>query len=160
MRAVIQRVTSASVTVNGEIISSIGRGFCVLIGICREDTEDDLDYIAQKVLKIKLFENDDGKKWSSNVVDKNFEILCVSQFTLYYHLKGNKLDFHRAMSANLSEPFYNKFLQKLGALYNHELIKDGKFGALMEVKIVNDGPVTVQLESSAAKLGDSSKPNV
>lgn len=75
------------------------------------------------MLKIKLFENDDGKKWSSNVVDRNFEILCVSQFTLYYHLKGNKLDFHRAMSANLSEPFYNKFLQKLGALYNHELIK-------------------------------------
>nr|XP_012147645.1 PREDICTED: D-tyrosyl-tRNA(Tyr) deacylase 1-like [Megachile rotundata] len=80
-------------------------------------------------------------------MDKQYEILCISQFTLYHALKGNRLDFHKAMSAQESEPFYNKFLTELGKSYKPELIKDGKFGAMMEVNIQNSGPVTLEIES-------------
>ncbi|XKL66348.1 hypothetical protein PGB90_009768 [Kerria lacca] len=152
MKTIIQRVSNASVTVDGEVISSIGTGLCILIGICREDTEKDINYIIQKILKLKLFENDERKKWSSSVVDKKYEILCVSQFTLYYSLKGNKLDFHHAMPFSESKPLYDKFLQSLRSQYKTELIKDGKFGASMVVDIVNDGPVTIQIESPKLKI--------
>ncbi|XP_046435159.1 D-aminoacyl-tRNA deacylase 1 [Neodiprion virginianus] len=147
MKAVIQRVTQASVSVNGEIISCIGRGLCVLIGLKKDDNAADMEYIIRKILNTKIFEDENEKRWSTNVVDKNYEILCVSQFTLYHQLKGNKLDFHRAMPAAESEPFYNNFLLELGKQYKPELIKDGKFGAMMQVLIENDGPVTLEIES-------------
>ncbi|XP_015521024.1 D-aminoacyl-tRNA deacylase 1 [Neodiprion pinetum] len=147
MKAVIQRVTQASVSVNGEIISCIGRGLCVLIGLKKDDNAADMEYIIRKILNTKIFEDENEKRWSTNVVDKNYEILCVSQFTLYHQLKGNKLDFHRAMPATESEPFYNNFLLELGKQYKPELIKDGKFGAMMQVLIENDGPVTLEIES-------------
>ncbi|XP_054000031.1 D-aminoacyl-tRNA deacylase 1-like isoform X2 [Hylaeus anthracinus] len=147
MKAVIQRVTKASVSVEGEIISSIGNGLCVLIGIKRDDSMEDMKYIVRKVLNTKIFDGDSGKKWSANVMDKEYEILCISQFTLYHNLKGNRLDFHRAMPAQESESFYNKFLVELGKNYKPKLIKDGKFGAMMEVNIQNSGPVTLEIES-------------
>ncbi|XP_078053328.1 D-aminoacyl-tRNA deacylase isoform X3 [Augochlora pura] len=146
MKAVIQRVTKASVSVNGEIVNSIGNGLCVLIGIKRDDTLEDIKYIVKKLLNIKIFDGND-KKWGANVMDKQYEILCISQFTLYHNLKGNRLDFHRAMSAQESEPFYNNFLAELGKNYKPELVKDGKFGAMMEVNIQNSGPVTIEIES-------------
>ncbi|XP_076636111.1 D-aminoacyl-tRNA deacylase [Colletes latitarsis] len=147
MKAVIQRVTNASVSVDGEIISNIGKGLCILIGIKREDSMEDMKYIVRKILNTKIFDGDNGKKWSASVMDKQYEILCISQFTLYHSLKGNRLDFHRAMPAQDSESFYNKFLTELSRNYKPELIKDGKFGAMMEVNIQNSGPVTLEIES-------------
>ncbi|KAI7690008.1 D-aminoacyl-tRNA deacylase 1 [Sarcoptes scabiei] len=149
MRAVIQRVKSASVTaVDGKIISKIDHGLCVLIGISRNDTEIDSDYISRKILKLCLFDNpENGKRWQNSVVDRNYEILCVSQFTLYSIMKGNKLDFHQSMESKKSKIVYDKLLDKLRDMYCFEKIKDGQFGALMEVNIVNDGPVTINIES-------------
>ncbi|RNA41306.1 D-tyrosyl-tRNA(Tyr) deacylase 1-like [Brachionus plicatilis] len=148
MRAIIQRVVKASVTVSDELISSIQNGFCVLVGISREDTEKDIDYIVRKLLTIRLFEcPDSDKKWTKNVVEKDYEILCVSQFTLQSTLKGTKPDFHQAMGAEQSKEFYEKFLEKLSRDYKQERIKDGKFGAMMQVHIQNDGPVTIILDS-------------
>ncbi|KAK2583923.1 hypothetical protein KPH14_001187 [Odynerus spinipes] len=157
MKAVIQRVTSASVTVDGKVVSSIGNGLCVLIGIKRDDAKADIEYIVRKILNTKIFENNEKKKWSANVMDKQYEILCISQFTLYHVLKGNKLDFHRAMPAEESEPFYKNFLLELGKRYKPELIKDGIFGAMMEVNIQNSGPVTLEIESPLKPTEDSTK---
>ncbi|KAF7989645.1 hypothetical protein HCN44_008319 [Aphidius gifuensis] len=151
MKTVIQRVTKASVTVDGKVISSIGNGLCVLVGIKNDDTIEDLDYIVRKILNLKIFDGENGKKWSASVMDKQYEILCISQFTLYHTLKGNKLDFHQAMTASLAEPFYNNFLSELGKKYEPKYIKDGRFGAMMSVNIENDGPVTLDIESSAKR---------
>jgi D-tyrosyl-tRNA(Tyr) deacylase len=151
MRAVIQRVLKASVTVSDEIISSISNGYCVLIGISRDDTEKDMDFIVKKILNIRLFEDVDetgaNNKWNKSVVDRDLEILCVSQFTLQSTLKGNKPDFHLAMSADSSKDFYFKFLQQMRSCYKPEKIKDGQFGAYMQVNIQNDGPVTIIIDS-------------
>ncbi|KAK7789035.1 hypothetical protein R5R35_006535 [Gryllus longicercus] len=145
MKAVIQRVLRASVTVDGEVISSIGNGLCVLIGISREDSASDIE--VRKILNIRLFNGENGKRWDVSVKEKGLEILCVSQFTLYHCLKGNKLDFRNAMTAENSEEFYQTFLMTLKSQYKPELVKDGKFGAYMNVQIENDGPVTIELES-------------
>ncbi|XP_026868997.1 D-aminoacyl-tRNA deacylase 1 [Electrophorus electricus] len=147
MKAVIQRVTKASVTVGGEQISSIGRGLCVLLGISAEDTQKDIDYMVRKILNLRLFEDENGRSWSRSVMDTELEVLCVSQFTLQHILKGNKPDFHSAMPAELSQTFYNNIVEQMRTAYNPELIKDGKFGAYMQVHIQNDGPVTIHLES-------------
>ncbi|XP_060041903.1 D-aminoacyl-tRNA deacylase 1 isoform X1 [Erinaceus europaeus] len=149
MKAVVQRVTRASVTVEGEQISAIGRGICVLLGISLEDTQKELDHMVRKILNLRVFEDESGKHWSKSVMDKQFEVLCVSQFTLQCVLKGNKPDFHLAMPTEQAESFYNSFLEQLRKTYRPELIKDGKFGAYMQVHIQNDGPVTIELESPA-----------
>ncbi|RWS20251.1 D-tyrosyl-tRNA(Tyr) deacylase 1-like protein [Leptotrombidium deliense] len=147
MKAVVQRVSSASVVVNGNVISSINKGICVLIGISRRDTQQDADYIIRKLLNLRLFENANGKRWDLSVKEKQFEILCVSQFTLYSVLKGNKLDFHNAMNPLESQQFYETFLENLKKSYDPQLVKDGKFGEYMQVDIKNDGPVTITLDS-------------
>ncbi|XP_013406551.1 D-aminoacyl-tRNA deacylase [Lingula anatina] len=149
MRAVIQRVMKASVSVDGEIVSSIDRGLCVLLGISHNDTPKEFDYMVRKILNLRLFDDDQGKRWMKSVKDKNFEVLCVSQFTLYHVLKGNKPDFHNAMGGEAAEAFYQNFLKELGKAYDHGKIKDGKFGAYMQVHIQNDGPVTITLDSPA-----------
>lgn len=102
---------------------------------------------VRKILNLRLFEHE-GKRWSKSVQDEQLEILCVSQFTLYHRLKGNKPDFHYAMQGVPAEELYNKFLDTLKSQYASDKIKDGKFGAYMQVHIVNDGPVTVELESN------------
>jgi D-tyrosyl-tRNA(Tyr) deacylase len=154
MKAVIQRVCAASVTVSNELISSIQNGLCVLIGISRDDTEKDIEYIVKKILNIRLFEaeatneaSSGNTRWSKSVVERDFEILCVSQFTLQSTLKGTKPDFHLAMGADQSMDFYQKFLTSLKKSYKEDKIKDGKFGAYMQVNIQNDGPVTILLDS-------------
>ncbi|XP_054111231.1 D-aminoacyl-tRNA deacylase 1 isoform X2 [Callithrix jacchus] len=149
MKAVVQRVTRASVTVGGEQISAIGRGICVLLGISLEDTQKELEHMVRKILNLRVFEDESGKHWSKSVMDKQYEVLCVSQFTLQCVLKGNKPDFHLAMPTEQAEGFYNSFLEQLRKTYRPELIKDGKFGAYMQVHIQNDGPVTIELESPA-----------
>uniref|UniRef100_A0A8V0Z6M4 D-aminoacyl-tRNA deacylase n=1 Tax=Gallus gallus TaxID=9031 RepID=A0A8V0Z6M4_CHICK len=152
MKAIVQRVAQASVTVGGEQISSIGRGLCVLLGISLEDTQRELEHMVRKILNLRVFEDESGKHWSKSVMDKQYEVLCVSQFTLQCILKGNKPDYHMAMPTEQAESFYNNFLEQLRKAYKPELIKDGKFGAYMQVHIQNDGPVTIELESPAAAV--------
>ncbi|KAL1222918.1 hypothetical protein V5N11_013389 [Cardamine amara subsp. amara] len=149
MRAVIQRVSSSSVTVDGRIVSEIGPGLLVLIGIHESDTDSDADYICRKVLNMRLFPNETtGKGWDQNVMQMNYGVLLVSQFTLYGFLKGNKPDFHVAMPPEKAKPFYASLVEKFQKSYNLDAVKDGVFGAMMQVNIVNDGPVTMQLDSS------------
>ncbi|XP_035493122.2 D-aminoacyl-tRNA deacylase 1 isoform X3 [Scophthalmus maximus] len=105
--------------------------------------------LVRKILNLRLFEDEGGRAWSKSVMDRDFEVLCVSQFTLQCILKGNKPDFHSAMPAELAQPFYNSILESMRSAYKPELIKDGKFGAYMQVQIQNDGPVTIELASPA-----------
>ncbi|XP_016949744.1 D-aminoacyl-tRNA deacylase isoform X1 [Drosophila biarmipes] len=150
MRAVIQRVKAAKVTVLDELVSSIGPGLCVLVGIKASDTAKDVEYLVRKILALRLFE-EEGKRWQKSVKDLNLELLCVSQFTLYHRLKGNKPDFSAAMKGEEAQKLYNHFLERLGQSYDSSKIKDGKFGAYMQVHIENDGPVTINLESPEEK---------
>lgn len=152
MRCVVQRVKSASVTVGDELVSSIGRGICVLVGIHRDDTSADSEWMAKKLLNLRIFGDKDDKRWESSVKDNNLEILCVSQFTLYAVLKGNKPDFHESMRAELSREFFDSFVEKLRLSYAPEKIKVGRFGAKMAVNITNDGPVTITLDSPKTGL--------
>uniref|UniRef100_A0AC35U2J8 D-aminoacyl-tRNA deacylase n=1 Tax=Rhabditophanes sp. KR3021 TaxID=114890 RepID=A0AC35U2J8_9BILA len=145
MKAVIQRVTEASVTVNGEIISSIGKGLLVLIGLETSDKPEDAEFIQRKILNLRLFDGENGKRWDKSVKDMGYEVLCVSQFTLHAVLKGNKLDFHKSMNPSDAPIFYSTFLENMKKA--HELTKDGQFGAMMSVNIVNDGPVTINIDS-------------
>ena len=146
MRAVVQRVTSASVSVDGEIISKIGPGLLCLIGITDSDTESDAEFIARKLLYIRLWRSE-KKAWDLNVQQQGYELLCVSQFTLYGRLKGNKADFSKAMGPQPARELYDKFLHRLRQDYIDEKVKDGVFGAMMAVELVNDGPVTFLLDS-------------
>ena len=140
MKAIIQRVSSASVKVDGEIISSIGKGLCVLVGIHRTDTRKELEYIAKKILSTRIFDDPNtGKRWDKSVKDSDLEVLCVSQFTLYHILKGNKLDFHLAMSGDAAKDMYSDLLSELRKGHSEEKIKDSQFGAMMEVNIANYG---------------------
>ncbi|XP_065354414.1 D-aminoacyl-tRNA deacylase [Calliphora vicina] len=157
MKAIVQRVTAAKVTVGEELISSIGRGLCVLVGITQTDTEKDVEYLSRKLLSLRLFEDTSSKRWQKSVQDEKLEILCVSQFTLYHRLKGNKPDFHLAMQGEQAQQLYQKFLKRLGQMYDDTKIKDGKFGAYMQVHIQNDGPVTIELESPIVEPKAKSK---
>ncbi|XP_003740345.1 D-aminoacyl-tRNA deacylase [Galendromus occidentalis] len=148
MRALIQRVTAARVTVRNDLVSSIEKGLCVLVGIQKDDTEADIEYMVRKILRTKLFSTDEGR-WKKSVVEEGLEILCVSQFTLFAVLKGNKPDFHNSMPGEASKEFYSKFLNAIRQSYENDKIKDGAFGEYMQVHIENDGPVTIMLDSQA-----------
>lgn len=147
MRAIIQRVARAGVTVDGKVVSSIAEGVCVLLGICRQDTVKDAEFISRKILNLRLFDDEAGKRWAKSVKDKNLEILCVSQFTLHAVLKGNKPDFHQSMTGELSKPLFESTLEMLEKGFRKEKVKTGVFGAMMQVEIVNDGPVTITIDS-------------
>eukprot|EP00040_Diaphanoeca_grandis_P040016 m.260953 g.260953 ORF g.260953 m.260953 type:complete len:214 (+) comp40921_c0_seq1:204-845(+) len=148
MRAVIQRVVNASVTVDSKVISSIGRGVCVLVGVTASDTSEDAEYITRKLLGLRLWDDTKGKRWAANVAKIEGEILLVSQFTLYATLKGNKPDYHLAMNGDDSRAVYERMLVDLGKGYKPECVKGGVFGADMQVGLVNDGPVTIILDSN------------
>ncbi|KAJ7171958.1 D-Tyr tRNAtyr deacylase-like domain-containing protein [Mycena filopes] len=150
MRAVVQRVASASVTVDGQVISQISRGLMVLVGLGRDDTESDVSTLTNKILSLRVFSdpNDPAKMWKTNVKDIDGEILCVSQFTLMAETKkGSKPDFHNAMSTEPSRALYETFLETLRRGYRPEKVQDGKFGAMMNVTLTNEGPVTFTLDS-------------
>ncbi|XP_069944219.1 D-aminoacyl-tRNA deacylase 1, partial [Cherax quadricarinatus] len=134
-------------TVGEEVISSIGRGLCVLIGIHKNDTQADIDFIVRKILNTRLFEDGNGKRWQLSVKDAGLEVLTVSQFTLYCDLKGNKPDYRHAMGGEAAQAFYEDFFTQLCRQYTSDKVKDGKFGAMMEVSILNDGPVTINIDS-------------
>lgn len=131
------------------MVSEIGPGLLVLVGLHESDTDSNADYICRKVLNMRLFTNGStGRGWDQNVMQRNYEVLLVSQFTLYGVLKGNKPDFHVAMPPQKAKPFYESLVDKFRKAYRPDAIKDGVFGAMMKVNIVNDGPVTMQLDSS------------
>nr|GMC81608.1 D-tyrosyl-tRNA(Tyr) deacylase [Ipomoea batatas] len=135
--------------VEGKVVSAIGPGLLVLVGLHESDVDSDADYICRKVLNMRLFPNEEtGKTWDHSVIQKNYEILLVSQFTLYGILKGNKPDFHVAMPPDKAKPFYAAVVEKFQKAYKPDSVKDGIFGAMMKVNLVNDGPVTMQLDSS------------
>ena len=141
MRALVQRVTSASVRVDGEAVDSIGEGMLVLLGVAEGDDEAAADRLAEKLAKLRIFEDADGKM---NEPLGQREVLCVSQFTLYAETrKGNRPSFVEAARPELAERLYEHFCERLGA-------KRGVFGARMEVGLVNDGPVTLMVESRGA----------
>ena len=145
MRAVIQRVTSSSVVVDGKVIGNINKGFNVLLGICKDDTVEDLKYIKDKIINLRVFQ-DENDKMNLSILDVKGEILAISQFTLYGDCrKGRRPNFMEAMSGEDAEALYNKFVEMLR---ESELkIETGQFGADMKVEINNDGPVTILLDS-------------
>ncbi|KDQ16842.1 hypothetical protein BOTBODRAFT_30742 [Botryobasidium botryosum FD-172 SS1] len=149
MRAIIQRVSSASVTVDNEVISQIGKGLMVLVGIGKDDTPADVENIAKKILSVRAFSHPEtDAPWGASVTELDGEVLCVSQFTLFANTtKGSKPDFHSAMGGEASRDMYASFLTRIGELYKPEKIKDGKFGAMMSVALTNEGPVTLTLDS-------------
>ncbi|PHH86088.1 hypothetical protein CDD83_10772 [Cordyceps sp. RAO-2017] len=150
MKIVLQRVLSASVTVEKQVISSIGRGVLVFAAVAPQDTEKTMETLANKVLGMKLWDDDNGGRWKRSVRDVDGEVLCVSQFTLLARTKkGTKPDFHGAMNPEEAGRLYQLFVQKVKAGYAADKVQDGKFQAMMEVALVNDGPVTLQLESGS-----------
>jgi D-tyrosyl-tRNA(Tyr) deacylase len=147
MRVVIQRVTSSQVVVDGQIIGSIERGLNLLVGIAGTDTETELDWMARKCLELRLFPDESGK-FAQSVLDINGELLVVSQFTLYGDCrKGRRPSFDRAAVPPQAAECYEKFVSKLRQ--SGLRVETGKFGAMMQVSIENDGPVTLLLEREA-----------
>ena len=140
MRALVQRVSEASVTVDGEEIARIGLGLLVLLGVRNGDGVEEADRLAGKLERLRVFEDDDGRM-NLSVRDVDGELLVVSQFTLYADArKGNRPSFVDAAPPEVAEPLYERVRQALGA-------QGGRFGARMEVALVNDGPVTLLLEA-------------
>ncbi|KAL7695898.1 D-tyrosyl-tRNA deacylase [Lotmaria passim] len=148
MRAVIQRVLSGSVTSEGEVVGSIQKGLAVLVGIARDDTAEDMEYIFRKILGVRLWSNADGSKmWCRNVKEIDGGVLLISQFTLMHVMKGNKPDFHHAMPPDDALAMFNALRDKLRADYAADKIATGKFQHYMNIQLVNDGPVTLVLDS-------------
>ncbi|MEL6439775.1 MAG: D-aminoacyl-tRNA deacylase [Cyanobacteria bacterium J06621_8] len=146
MRVIIQRVKSSSVIVEGQEIARIGQGLNLLVGIAIADTETELDWMTRKCLDLRLFPDPDSQQpWSKSVMDIQGEILVVSQFTLYGDCrKGRRPSFSNSAPPAIAEPLYNLFVSKLEQ--SGLRIATGKFGAMMDVQIANDGPVTLILE--------------
>ncbi len=145
MRAVVQRVHRASVSVDGKLVGAIGKGLLVFVGVGSRDTEADLEWMCEKILNLRIFEDEQGKM-NLSVLDVDGELLVISQFTLYGDCrKGRRPSFSEAASPELGKGFYEAFLSKLKA--KTKKVEQGIFGAHMEVELVNDGPVTLLLDS-------------
>ncbi|KAI5795143.1 D-Tyr tRNAtyr deacylase-like domain-containing protein [Geopyxis carbonaria] len=161
MKAIVQRVLSASVTVDGRVVSSIANGLLVFAAVAPDDTPTDIDTVASRILKLKAFdalENSGGGRWKASVLDLDYQILMVSQFTLLASTrKGNKPDFHGACEPALAEGMYKMLVERVREGYAKakelekdsggvkDRVQDGVFGAMMQVALVNDGPVTLEI---------------
>jgi D-tyrosyl-tRNA(Tyr) deacylase len=146
MRVVIQRAASASVTIDGSVHASIGKGFLILVGIEAIDTNEDADWLCSKIAQLRVFADEAGLM-NLSVQDINGEILVISQFTLHAsYKKGNRPSFIRAARPEQAIPLYNYFLEKLSATIGKP-IASGIFGADMKVALVNDGPVTIIMDT-------------
>ncbi|MFT6395625.1 MAG: D-tyrosyl-tRNA(Tyr) deacylase [Bradymonadia bacterium] len=145
MRAVVQRVSSARVEIEGEVVGQIGEGLLVLLGAGEEDTDRDLDYTVHKVASLRIFEDDEGKM-NLSVEDKAAEVLVVSQFTLYGDCrKGRRPSFVSAMHPDQASPMVDRFVEGLQA--RGLTVQTGRFGADMDVHLLNRGPVTLLIDS-------------
>ena len=146
MRTVIQRVQHASVTIDGNVKSSIGNGFLLLLGIEATDTSEDVDWLVKKVSALRVFD-DENSVMNRSIIDVQGEALVVSQFTLYAsYKKGNRPSWFRAASHDISIPLYEEFCSKLSAALGKE-VGTGEFGADMKVELLNDGPVTICMDT-------------
>ena len=146
MRAVIQRVTHASVSIEGTIKSAIEEGFLVLLGICEEDTSEDVNWLVHKLIGLRVFDDENGVM-NRSIMDIGGEVLIVSQFTLYAsYKKGNRPSWIRAARHEVSIPLYEEFCKKLSVALGKE-VKTGEFGAYMKVELLNDGPVTICMDT-------------
>ena len=146
MRLVIQRVSEASVTVQKELISEIGNGLMILVGVENEDTDKDVEWLANKTINMRIFPDTYGVM-NLSIKEIRGEILAISQFTLTSSTKkGNRPSYIRAARPEIAEPLYDKFCELLSELLGYH-VKKGKFGADMKVALINDGPVTIIIDS-------------
>lgn len=147
MRVVIQRVSSAKVAANGALISEIGSGLLVYLGVAHGDQQDDVTWVAGKVCRMRLFPDSEGKM-NLNVKEVGGEILVVSQFTLYASTKkGNRPSFIAAAEPEVAVPLYGRFIQEVEHAVGKQRVVSGIFGAHMKIDSVNDGPVTIWVDS-------------
>ncbi len=146
MKVVIQRVTRASVTIEQQLFSSIGKGMLILVGIQSDDTDDDINWLASKIVNLRIFDDENGVM-NKSILDTGGEILTVSQFTLMARTKkGNRPSYIDAAPPAISVPLYKKFVSTLSQEL-HKEIQTGQFGADMKVELMNDGPVTIIIDS-------------
>lgn len=145
MRAVVQRVKNSKVDVDNNTIASIGKGLLVLLGVGEDDTDEDLDYIFDKVINLRIFEDEDGKM-NDSLLDIGGELLVVSQFTLYGDARrGRRPSFSSSAKPEIANKMYEEFIKK--AKEENIKTESGEFGADMQVELLNDGPVTILLDS-------------
>ncbi len=145
MKVVVQRVSRASVAVNGEVTGAIGQGFLLLVGITHDDGEEDVAFVANKIAHLRIFEDEQGKM-NFSLLDVGGAVLSVSQFTLYGDCrKGRRPNFMQAARPEIARPLYEMFNDKMREL--GIVVETGRFGEMMEVSLVNDGPVTLIVES-------------
>lgn len=146
MRVVIQRVSHASVTIEGQIKSSIGKGYLVLVGCENADNDEDIQWLSNKIVGLRVFDDENGVM-NKSIMDVNGEILVVSQFTLWAsYKKGNRPSYLRAGSHEITVPLYEKFCKMLSEKLGKE-VGTGEFGADMKVELLNDGPVTICMDT-------------
>ena len=146
MRIVIQRVSHASVTIEGRVKSEIQKGYLILLGICEDDSAEDIDWLVRKVIDLRVFDDENGVM-NRSIMDIDGEILVISQFTLFAsYKKGNRPSWLRAAKHDISIPLYNEFCTKLSAALGKE-VGTGEFGADMKVELLNDGPVTICMDT-------------
>jgi D-tyrosyl-tRNA(Tyr) deacylase len=146
MRALVQRVSEAGVTVDGRVVGTIGAGLLVLAGVTADDTAEDRDWLVRKIVQLRVFDDDDGVM-NRSVLERGGEILAVSQFTLYASTrKGNRPSYSAAARPETAEPAFDAFVAALSQALG-KAVPTGVFGAHMAVRLVNDGPVTIWLDS-------------
>ena len=146
MRIVIQRVSRASVTIEGTVKSAIEKGYLVLIGVCEEDTEEDVEWLVRKVIGLRVFDDENGVM-NRSIMDVDGNILVISQFTLFAsYKKGNRPSWLRAARHEISVPLYESFCTKLSAALGKK-VGTSEFGADMKVELLNDGPVTICMDT-------------
>ncbi|MBO4230645.1 MAG: D-tyrosyl-tRNA(Tyr) deacylase [Bacteroidales bacterium] len=146
MKAVVQRVTRASVTISGELRSSIGHGLLVLLGIGEDDGAEDIEWLVRKISGLRVFDDADGVM-NLSVMDTDGEVLVVSQFTLMASCRrGNRPSYVAAAGHEIAIPLYEQFCSRLSEVLG-KMVPTGEFGAMMEVSLLNDGPVTIVLDS-------------
>ena len=145
MKAWVQRVTEASVTIDGEKVAEIGRGYLVLLGVTHTDTEKSADEIAERIVKLRIFEDEQGKT-NRSIEDVGGSVIVVSQFTLYADTAhGRRPGFSNAARPELAIPLYERTVAKLKSALGENRVGTGRFGADMKVRLLNDGPFSVEL---------------
>lgn len=146
MRTVIQRVTRASVTINGRVKSQIGKGLMILVGIEDKDSQEDIEWLTKKIINLRVF-NDENGVMNRSITEEKGEIMVVSQFTLHASTrKGNRPSYIKASKPEIAIPLYEKFCAALSNLLERE-VATGEFGADMQIELINDGPVTILIDS-------------
>ena len=146
MRVVLQRVKEASVTVEDKVISKIGHGYLILLGIEAEDTQEDIKWLSGKITRLRVF-SDEKDAMNNSIIDVDGDIIVVSQFTLHASTKkGNRPSFIKAARPDVAIPLYQSFIQQLENDLQKK-IQTGEFGAMMDVSLINDGPVTIIIDS-------------